>query len=830
MKTKKRYLLVLVFVFLFYAFLNVPNTYAIYRDTYSTTINLSISTPMCTIIFESNGGTAVGNASVECGDPIGSLPMDITKTNNTFDGWYLDENFNTRASVDTIIEEDNTVLYARWIPNGRVARIGNTYYTTLAQAINAVPQTGTKTTIQLLQDVTETISISNKKNVELDLQSYVLSNSGTPITNSGMLTIKSGTVSCSGTSACITNNQYASLYVNGGTISNTGSGQGIYNNGGLVTMSGNPTISNVSSSLAAVQNINKGELYIHGGTIIAENYSAVYTNNNSTLVVGVDDDSIDTASPAITGSTYGIQADKSFKFYDGIVKGKTKQFNNDSYVTIKSNTIRNDGVDGDYKTTILEYYNPGTAVVTFDANGGVSSATPREVYLGDGVGTLPKATKTDFNFTGWYTLAEGGDKITPETVINEDVTFYAHYIDIVCKRASEETLHTHGTTTYGSVQTGDTMVSGNAFDCDVNGDGTFDPVTERFYYLTTDEYGNALLIFYNYTSAENNYVPSCGTSQVSYSNNNKNILGPNLIYQNLPPTTLWTNVSLMNDGERVILNDQGGFITNGGVNRPFTYTNKAARMITTQEVMAACGISTINQNGLTNLPTSCRFLFENVGPACDEAAGRNTYWIETPKANSDVAAFRIQSENTSQYVMGYTSVANGHAAAKPVIEVPLGQMFLEIDEQEAQQAQQTQGSAPLLDVAPSLEPQTSEDENSNAPVAQTVEDTTSDIMSPATIETPLVEENNEEILSSNPPASENVDKDNMSIEAPKLYDTGYRGEIKVYKYNAETEEVGEEDTEVVINDGYISNMNPNEVYYWVAVEDSNTHGLAKQDE
>ena len=61
------------------------------------------------------------------------------------------------------------------------------------------------------------------------------------------------------------------------------------------------------------------------------------------------------------------------------------------------------------------------------------------------------------------------------------------------------------TITYGSLGTSGTLASGDAFDCDVNGDGNFDSETERFYYVsdyyntTTKafESDTAVLIYYN---------------------------------------------------------------------------------------------------------------------------------------------------------------------------------------------------------------------------------------------------------------------------------------------------------------------------------------------
>ena len=69
---------------------------------------------------------------------------------------------------------------------------------------------------------------------------------------------------------------------------------------------------------------------------------------------------------------------------------------------------------------------------------------------------------------------------------------------IVCKRAEEKTLHTDGTHTFGNrIVTQKTLKSGDAFDCDVNGDKTYDSETERFYYVTDMNDSTAVLIYYN---------------------------------------------------------------------------------------------------------------------------------------------------------------------------------------------------------------------------------------------------------------------------------------------------------------------------------------------
>ena len=56
---------------------------------------------------------------------------------------------------------------------------------------------------------------------------------------------------------------------------------------------------------------------------------------------------------------------------------------------------------------------------------------------------------------------------------------------------------------YGNIGTKGTLTVGDAFDCDVNGDGVYDAITERFYYVSmmtngiTTDANTAVLIYYN---------------------------------------------------------------------------------------------------------------------------------------------------------------------------------------------------------------------------------------------------------------------------------------------------------------------------------------------
>lgn len=69
-----------------------------------------------------------------------------------------------------------------------------------------------------------------------------------------------------------------------------------------------------------------------------------------------------------------------------------------------------------------------TYTITFDANGGKGGATLTTGANGR-LPALPAAnpTRTGYTFSGWYTAATGGSKVTTSTQFKKDATVYAHW-------------------------------------------------------------------------------------------------------------------------------------------------------------------------------------------------------------------------------------------------------------------------------------------------------------------------------------------------------------------------------------------------------------------
>ena len=229
---------------------------------------------------------------------------------------------------------------------------------------------------------------------------------------------------------------------------------------------------------------------------------------------------------------------------------------------------------------------------------------------------------------------------------------------------------TMGTTTitYGSLGTSGTLSTGDAFDCDVNGDGTYDATTERFYYVSdmsngvTTDSNTAVLIYYNNVSGG---VASNSTAY-AYDSSGSNNNGPVTALAQLPTTSQWKNVSLTNT-TRAITNESGGNTTKAGdLPTAFSYSGYAARLLTYQEVYNGCYDGTTRITSTKGLSTKCKYLLENTKYS-SSSLKTNGPWLETPRASSSSYAWIVYGYNRDVYnsTVNHTS----RYGVRPAIEV-----------------------------------------------------------------------------------------------------------------------------------------------------------------
>ena len=217
------------------------------------------------------------------------------------------------------------------------------------------------------------------------------------------------------------------------------------------------------------------------------------------------------------------------------------------------------------------------------------------------------------------------------------------------------------TITYGNLGTNGILTSGDAFDCDVNGDGIYNPETERFYYVTDMDDITAVLIYYNNVSAGN---PS-NTKNYAYDSSGENWHGPRTAIEQLPTTSQWSNVRLTNNVRPITTNTGGNTTAGGTLPSNFSYAGYAARLLTIQEVKKGTGLSNIPTLQVGELD-NFTYLLENTKFANNSNVAW-AWWLENSLSDNSVNAWftyghgRYVNYNTVSDAVGY--------AVRPTIEV-----------------------------------------------------------------------------------------------------------------------------------------------------------------
>ncbi len=230
----------------------------------------------------------------------------------------------------------------------------------------------------------------------------------------------------------------------------------------------------------------------------------------------------------------------------------------------------------------------------------------------------------------------------------------------------------NSTITYGNQTTTEgVLTTGDAFDCDVNGDGTYDASTERFYYVSdyydtsTTSFNNNVAVLIYYSNVRGGVANTLGTA---YDSSGENWHGPVTARSELPTKSQWSNVSLYKE-TRPILAENNATATSGGtLPTEFSYTGYAARLLTYQEAYQGCNSYSENNKYPTStggLDSKCQFLMEGTKFVNNSLA---TYgpWLESPIASYSLNAYYVSASYRYLYSSSAYYTDRG---ARPTIEI-----------------------------------------------------------------------------------------------------------------------------------------------------------------
>ena len=303
-----------------------------------------------------------------------------------------------------------------------------------------------------------------------------------------------------------------------------------------------------------------------------------------------------------------------------------------------------------------------TPIETLEANNIESDLTSEEIE--NTIKTTGVGERTNI-----LVLQCGGtwnDPFVAEEFISEEGTF-----NPICKPAT--TLHTSvcnldrygcrrkfskgSTITYGTLVEGSPK-AGDAYDCDVNNDGTYDSETERFYYIT--EYGDKSTLIY--------YMNMGDQATYAYDSAIENWHGPRTGYQVLPSKSTWKHPALIKPGTREIVAHNGkNYTEHGGTIESFSYNDKVARLLSAEDILKACGVTIgrYQNNELGN----CIWLLENIGQFDGDAGDSSFgYWLENPNGLVGYAVCNLDGSAIS-VGLGASGGSNNFTGIRPVITV-----------------------------------------------------------------------------------------------------------------------------------------------------------------
>ena len=545
-----------------------PND-CIIRDSYLTIMNSTIKlgdslsssiTYKVTIRNNTNSPAIYDDAVYDIG-----IGYDNTDIEFVVNGIQNGDTLNSQEEVDITItfkyidslttinnQVLNSYINFRFNNSTYVARIDDNYFDTIQDAIDAVPN-NSQTTIVLLKDTSEKVEVNSSKNIVFDLNNKTWQNVGNTnvIVNYGVIKLINGEINSDATSnGAINNESGATIDIDGARIVVSGGRQALYNNKGNATIRGDSYLSTTSTERSAVQTTSGGTLSITGGTIIATRFSAI--TNAGSLTIGTEDGDPAINSISIQGDVYGVNSTPNFNFYDGTIKGKNAAVNNlskivdieDGYSIANGEEIISDIT---YKTIFLAT----THTVTFNPTGGRVNEATRNIAHGMPINTLPIPTRNNYSFDGWYTDPQDGTEIDASTIINGDVTFYAHWIQILTAEVNGDNYYT--------LQAAINAVNTNT-------ETTITILRDINETVTVSSTKNIILDLGNYTFSnfnDNTLIENNGTVKIINGNYSTNA-DTALINNNSGAKVIITGGNLTSTGSRQVIYNNGGEVTISG--------------------------------------------------------------------------------------------------------------------------------------------------------------------------------------------------------------------------------------------------------------------------
>lgn len=383
-------------------------------STEVVTLHVTFAQPSYTVSFNANGGRTPTPVSktVTKGSPYGELAT-CTRVGYNFIGWYTASSGGTKIeSTTTVSITSNQTLYAHWEQKPKIVVFfdpngGNDPSFWYKECLAGV-------------DVWSFPSVSYPDSSKSFIGWFTEPSGGTQKIAGQVIPEDQGNISL-----------YAHWEDAGITIT--------YNpNGGFVTPTEEKKMPGQAyGTLPVPVGLNPNDIFqgwfseASGGTAITTTsivpstpttLYAHWTRSGYSIIVTFDPGTGSTSTP-----TKSVESGKAI----GVLPTATKTGN--TFLgwyesTHSTEPITPAFIVPEYDITLYAGYSPQEITITFNADGGTSSESQRNIYYGSEIGTLPIATKTGLKLIGWFDESVSpARQISPTTTFTSSKILKAHW-------------------------------------------------------------------------------------------------------------------------------------------------------------------------------------------------------------------------------------------------------------------------------------------------------------------------------------------------------------------------------------------------------------------
>ena len=397
------------------------NTYVMGSTSDTLTANYNINS--YTLTFNPNGGSvSTTSKSLTYGSAYGTLPTP-SRNGYTFKGWFTSSSGGTQVSSTTTIGAGNVTVYAQWTPINY----------SITYNLNGGTISGQSDSYNI-ETTTFTLPIPSKTGYTFD--GWTGSNGTTP---SKSVSVTKGSTGNKSYTANWTAKKLTTTFYRNVDSSDTTTAQQVFTfgvTGQSFTSKGWTKTGYTQLGWSATRTATTAKWTITNGVAdswINSNYPsnnvyAIWKPNTYSIAYNANGGTGTTATSSHTYDSAKALTSNGFSRTGYTFTGWNTQANGSGTSYTNGQSVKNLTASNGATVTLYAQWKVNNYTLTFNPNGGSVSPTSKSLAYGSQYGTLPTPTRTGYTFTGWFTSASGGTKVSTTTTMGAgNATIYAQW-------------------------------------------------------------------------------------------------------------------------------------------------------------------------------------------------------------------------------------------------------------------------------------------------------------------------------------------------------------------------------------------------------------------